>query len=101
MTTIRVPIRELRNNTGDVLQHVDDGDRVIITRNNVPVAVLSPVDSDELLMEKLVTSGEAPADWKQRQQRLRAQTHKPRIPLPAGVSSASELLIAMRDEDER
>ena len=100
MTTIRVPIRELRNNTSSVLHHVDEGDRVIITRNNVPVAVLGPVDSDELLMEKLVISGEAPADWKQRQQRLREQMRKPRISLPVGIS-ASETLIAMRDEDER
>lgn len=36
-------MRELRNNTADVLRRVQSGEEVTITVNGVPAAVLSPV----------------------------------------------------------
>jgi prevent-host-death family protein len=51
----RVPSRELRNHTADVLRRVEEGERVEITVNGRPVAELGPIDprrtfvpSDEL-----------------------------------------------------
>ena len=38
-----VAVRELRNNTADVLRRVQAGEEVTITVNGVPAAVLSPV----------------------------------------------------------
>jgi prevent-host-death family protein len=51
----RIPQRELRNHTADVLRRVEQGERVEITVNGHPVAELGPlsgkatwVSSDEL-----------------------------------------------------
>jgi len=41
----RVPQRELRNHTAEVLRRVEEGERVEITVNGRPVAELSPIDS--------------------------------------------------------
>ncbi len=40
----RVPQRELRNHTADVLRRVEQGERVEITVNGHPVAELGPID---------------------------------------------------------
>jgi prevent-host-death family protein len=34
---------ELRNNGGDILRRVQRGERVVVTRNGIPVAELRPV----------------------------------------------------------
>jgi prevent-host-death family protein len=54
----RVPQRELRNHTAEVLRRVEEGERVEITVNGRPVAELGPIDtrrefvpSDELVRE--------------------------------------------------
>jgi prevent-host-death family protein len=51
----RVPQRDLRNHTAEVLRRVEEGERVEITVNGRPVAELGPIDrrrtfvpSDEL-----------------------------------------------------
>ncbi len=41
----RVPQRELRNHTAEVLRRVEQGERVEITVNGRPVAELGPIDS--------------------------------------------------------
>lgn len=38
-----VPVRELRNNTADVIRRVQSAGNVTITSNGVPVAILSAV----------------------------------------------------------
>lgn len=38
-----VPVRELRNNTADVIRRVQGGDDVTITSNGVAIATLVPV----------------------------------------------------------
>jgi prevent-host-death family protein len=62
----RIPQRELRNHTAEVLRRVEEGERVEITVNGRPVAELGPIDtrrefvpSDEL-RRKL--AGVLPAD---------------------------------------
>jgi prevent-host-death family protein len=40
----RVPQRELRNHTAEVLRRVEEGERVEITVNGRPVAELGPID---------------------------------------------------------
>jgi prevent-host-death family protein len=43
-----VTIRELRNHGGDVIERVEDGERLIVTRAGRPVAELRPVPSPAL-----------------------------------------------------
>lgn len=43
--TSQVPSRELRNDTRAVLRRVEGGERLVITANGRPVAVLTPVTS--------------------------------------------------------
>jgi prevent-host-death family protein len=40
-----VPVRELRNNTADVIRRVQGGDDVTITSNGVAIATLVPVSA--------------------------------------------------------
>jgi prevent-host-death family protein len=40
----RVPQRELRNHTAEVLRRVEEGERIEITVNGRPVAELGPID---------------------------------------------------------
>ena len=35
--------RELRNDSGEIMRRVDDGETFIVTRNGVPVGELSPL----------------------------------------------------------
>jgi len=35
--------RELRNNSGDIMRRLDEGEIFIVTRNGVPVGELTPV----------------------------------------------------------
>jgi prevent-host-death family protein len=35
--------RELRNNSGEIMRALDDGDEFVVTRNGVPVAELLPL----------------------------------------------------------
>jgi len=62
----RIPQRELRNHTADVLRRVEAGERIEITVNGRPVAELGPIDarrefvpSDEL---RRMFAGVLPAD---------------------------------------
>jgi prevent-host-death family protein len=35
--------RELRNDSGDIMRRLDDGESFVVTRNGVPVGELTPV----------------------------------------------------------
>lgn len=52
----QIPIRELNQHTADVLARVERGERVQITRNGVPVAVIEPAAPNPL--GGLIESGE-------------------------------------------
>lgn len=49
-----VSIRELRNHGGEVIDRVERGEHVTITRNGRPVAELSPLGSPPVSRESLI-----------------------------------------------
>lgn len=52
----QIPVRELNQRTADVLARVQMGERVEITRNGVPVAIIEPARPNPL--STLIESGE-------------------------------------------
>lgn len=50
----KVTIRELRNHGGDVIERVEGGERLIVTRSGRPVAELRPLSSGALSAEALL-----------------------------------------------
>ena len=51
-----VPVRELNQHTADVLARVEGGERVTVTRNGLPVALIEPLRRDPLAA--LIESGQ-------------------------------------------
>ena len=47
-------MRELRNHGGDVLDRVEAGERLTVTRNGKPVAELVPLPRRELTLEEIL-----------------------------------------------
>ena len=52
----QVPVRELNQRTADVLARVEMGERVEITRNGIPVAIIEPARPNPL--SGLIETGE-------------------------------------------
>jgi prevent-host-death family protein len=50
-----VTIRELRNHGGDVLQRVERGETILVTRSGVPVGELRPVPRPRLSATSLLS----------------------------------------------
>lgn len=50
-----VGVRELRNKTGEVLNAVQRGDKVILTKRGKPFAALAPLREEEI--ERLILEG--------------------------------------------
>jgi prevent-host-death family protein len=50
----QVSVRELRNHGGDVLDRVEAGERLTVTRNGKPVAELVPLARRELTLEEIL-----------------------------------------------
>lgn len=85
-------MRELNQNTSQVLARVRGGETIEITDRGHPVARLVPVDDDSSLLARLVASGRAVAP-----------TSTGPVPLPPRlgdptVDAAAELA-AMREEE--
>lgn len=40
---MKSPQRELRNNSGDIMRRLDEGEAFVVTRNGVPVGELVPL----------------------------------------------------------
>jgi len=53
----RVPIRRLQQHASELIDRVEAGERVEITRNGKLVAVLSAPDAEEIAWERLVSEG--------------------------------------------
>ncbi len=53
-----ISVRELRNNGGQILDRVEGGESVTVTRDGTPVAVLSPVPTPRFSSAALL------AKWK-------------------------------------
>jgi prevent-host-death family protein len=85
-----IGIKELRDTLTQVIRRVEAGERVEVTRDGKPIAVIAPLPDDPLA--RLVAEG-----------RARPPLHPFRVPdlsrLPkARGRSASEILIEGRDE---
>ena len=88
----RIGVRELNQNTSQVLARVSGGETVEITDRGHPIARLVPVGDDRSTLAKLVAAGRAVAP-----------TGAGPVPLPPKFGDesveVSEALAAMRDEE--
>jgi prevent-host-death family protein len=50
----KVSVRELQNHEGDVLDRVEAGERLTVTRNGRPVAELVPLPRRELALDEIL-----------------------------------------------
>ena len=95
--TTRVPVRQLQRHASELLDRVAAGERIEITRNGVLVAVISPPDPQQQVMEELIAEGYL------RPEELRKPGLAGIRPIPGSPDSPplSEVLQQMRDEEER
>ncbi|MEU1586103.1 type II toxin-antitoxin system prevent-host-death family antitoxin [Micromonospora sp. NPDC005710] len=88
----RIGVRELNQNTSQVLARVSGGETVEITYRGRPVARLVPVDDDRSVLAKLVAAGRAVAP-----------TGGGPVPLPPTLGAedvdVASTLAKMRDEE--
>lgn len=98
----RVSVRDLSRNTAEVLDRVAEGETIEITRNGIPIAVLSPPDPTEVVTEGLIKAGILSSDWRAEQAELKSWilANQP-LPAEPGKQSLSETLIEMREEEAR
>jgi prevent-host-death family protein len=95
-----ITVRELARHTADVLERVAAGERIEVTRNGEPVAVLIAPDAEEVTVRGLTKVGILPPDWREQQAELfRDLRENPPPPTPLGQRPLSEVLIEMRDEE--
>ncbi len=96
----RISYRDLTHKRREVLTRIAHGERLEVTLNGTPVAVISAPDPEDVVMEQLVAEGQAPADWRERQARLRNRLHQqPALPAEPGKPPLSDVLIAMREQE--
>lgn len=75
--------REMRNNSGELLRRVAEGESVLVTNNGVPAAVLVPAGSS--IRERLAASGRL---------RMGSGLDLGQLPPPVSSAAATEELIA-------
>lgn len=96
----RVPIRELQHNSRQVLDRVEAGESLEITRDGEPVARLVPIDPVERLVNKLTSAGIVDPDWLHEQAELRRWlAAEPPLPAQSRRRPLSEALRELRDEE--
>src|SRR5215475_8704170 len=90
-----VGIRELRQNLSVYIRRVQRGEALQVTEHGKPVALLAPLPrADDPLADLLAAGRLIPAS--------RSFDELPRpIKLPPGSPSATETVLAMRDEEDR
>ena len=94
----RVGVRELRQNLSVYLDRVKAGESLEVTEHGRPVARLTPNPPEQLsIVDRMIAHG-----------RITPSTHDHRLtppppPPPPGYTgpTLSEILMAMRDEDDR
>lgn len=62
----RVGARELKQHTGEIIERVRNGERVILTLRGSPVAVISPIDQgalEEALAEEATRAEKESLGW--------------------------------------
>jgi prevent-host-death family protein len=90
-----VGIRELRQNLSVYIRRVQRGEALRVTEHGKPVALLTPLPPDEDPLADMEAAGKlipAQKPWSEL---------PPPIKMPPGSPSVTEILLAMRDEDER
>jgi len=55
--TDTVGVRELRQNLSRYLDRVKDGERLVVTERNRPVATLGPMPAEDDALERLIAAG--------------------------------------------
>lgn len=96
----QVPMRQLLHDVKSVIERVNRGERVQITRNGKVVLVATAPDPDEQALDELVAAGDISADWRDQQAGLRRLlSGLPGVTAPAGPPLATEALLADRYED--
>jgi prevent-host-death family protein len=93
----RVPIRRLQQHASELIDRVEAGERVEITRNGRLVAVLVAPDAEEAAWERLVAEGAVDAEADRRGGLARWRT--PRGTPSTALTDALEQLRA--DESDR
>ncbi|MFG3228582.1 type II toxin-antitoxin system Phd/YefM family antitoxin [Kitasatospora sp. NPDC048194] len=96
--TARVPIRQLQQHASELIDRVAAGERVEITRNGRLIAVLSPPDPEQRVLEDLVRDGTIDPENAAGARGLADRT-PPVLDVP--LPSAAEALHAMREEEDR
>jgi prevent-host-death family protein len=95
----QVTIRELARHTSEVLERVGAGETLEVTRNGQPVAMLSPVDIEEITIRGLIKAGILPPDWREQQAELkRFIRDNPPLPALPGERPLSETLMEIRED---
>lgn len=93
-----MPIRKLQQHASELIEKVQAGERVEVTRNGRLVAVLAPPDPEDQVIDELVAAGLVDPDVAGRVGSLAGW--EPLPPQP-DTRPLSEALVEMREEDRR
>lgn len=99
---VSVSARELSRRAASVLDRVESGERLIVTRDGEPIAEIIPIDRTQRLIARWVREGllsEAPAPSATKAASVARAARESWVD-GCGVPSATEALLEMR-EDER
>lgn len=95
----RVPIRQLQQHASEIVDRVASGERIEITRNGRLLAVLTPPDPEQRVLEDLIRTGTVAPDNAAGTRGL--GDWEPLPPRPGAPSHLSEVLLQMREEEDR
>lgn len=102
MEIARVTEDELLRNPAGVLGRVAAGEKIEVTRDGLPIAVISPPDLTGAMIEGLIKAGILEPDWQAEQAGIRQWIlENPPLPAEPHKRSLSETLIEMREEETR
>lgn len=102
MEAVRITARELARNTSEVLDRVAAGETIEVTRNGMPIAVMSPPDPTKVMTQGLIKAGVLSSDWRAEQDEFkRWMAENPPLPAEPGKPTLSETLIQLREEETR
>ena len=92
----RVGVRELRQNLSVYLRRVEKGETLDVTEHGRLVARLAPAPVPQMsILDRLIAEGRATPATRP------VNTLPPPIKMPPGTSSLSEVLRAMREDEDR
>jgi len=92
----RVGVRELRQNLSVYLRRVEKGETLDVTEHGRLVARLAPAPTPQMsILDRLIAEGRATRATR------RITTLPPPIKLPPGTPSISDVLRAMREDEDR